>query len=268
MVCAVQTQTMIDASPAPPAMFLRELWFDLLALVWPCACLVCGVADRELCSGCMRTLHGRAGRAALFWSPAGTKIWAFGAYDGDLRTLLIACKHEGRIRIARVLSELLCGPLRAALRACDGPVPPLIVTVPSRPAKVRERGFRHVDMLVRLSLRCLRARGDPPAYLATGALTTLPGRTGQVGLQAMQRERNAALVRVPRRMRGLLRGRNVVLVDDIVTTGSTLMAATRALAAADARVVGIVVLGVTKRLDSDWPKTCLVSLPYEVELNP
>ena len=85
----------------------------------------------------------------------------------------------------------------------------------------------------------------------TGALATLPGRTGQVGLQAAQRERNAALVRVRRRMRGLLRGRDVVLVDDIVTTGSTLLAATRALAAADARVVGIVVLGVTKRLDSD-----------------
>lgn len=108
-----------------------------------------------------------------------------------------------------------------------------------------------MDMLVRMSLRYLRTRGGPSAHMATGALTTLPGRTGQVGLQSAQRERNAALVRVPRRMRSLLRGRDVVLVDDIVTTGSTLLASAGALAAADARVVGIVVLGVTKRLDSD-----------------
>lgn len=201
---------------------------------------------------------------------AHPQVWRSGDgfYDAALRTLLIACKHEGRTRVARVLGDLLSGPLRAALRARDGLLPALIVTVPSRPAKVRERGFRHVDLILRFALRRLRVSGDPRTYVITGALTTLPGRTGQVGLQAVQRERNAALLRVPKRMRGRLRGREVVLVDDIVTTGATLQAAACVLAAAGAQVVGIVVLGVTKRLDSEQSKTCPTSLPAEVEVNP
>lgn len=247
-VAAVSTVSGISSA-------LRELWLDLLALLWPCACLVCGAADRELCTSCAATLRSHAGHAAIFLAPAGFEVWGFSAYEGALRTLIIACKNEGRPQIVRVLGELLSGPLQAALQTRDRATPLLVLTVPSRPAKIRERGFRHVDLLVRRALKRLRAYGDPGAQLLTGALHTLPGRTGQVGLRAAQRERNAALVRVPWHMRGRLRGRDVVLVDDIVTTGSTILASTRALAAVDARVIGIVVLGVTKRKDLGPPQT-------------
>lgn len=246
---------------------LRELWLDLLSLLWPCACLVCGAPNRECCARCTAELRGAMGHAALIRSPAGAEIWGFGVYDGALRTLLIAYKHGGSTRIAKLLGDLLSGPLREAIRARDGPLPPLIVTVPSRPAKVRERGFRHVDLMVRLALRRLRGSGDPRAYVVTGALQTLPGRTGQVGLQTAQRERNAALLRVPKRMRGRLRGREVVLVDDIVTTGATLQAAARVLAAVEVRVIGIVVLGATKRRSADQSETRPKRLDAEVEVN-
>ena len=68
-----------------------------------------------------------------------------------------------------------------------------------------------------------------------------------MGLRAGERERNAALARVPKYMLGRLRGREVVLVDDIVTTGATLDAAATALEAAGATVIATVALAAAER---------------------
>lgn len=247
----------------------RELWLDLLAVLWPCACLVCGAPGRDLCAGCADGLRA-AGRAAPMRvrTPAGEIVWARGNYEGALRALLVACKHRGRAEVANALGGLLRGPLQHACHARAGPLPPLIVTVPSRQAKLRARGFRHVDLMVRPALRQLRRTEGLHAYLLIGALRARPGRTGQVGLSEAQRAQNARLVCVPRRMQRRLRGREVVLVDDIATTGATLRAATGALIAAHARVIGVVVLGVTRRRSAENQQIQSASLLAEVAVSP
>lgn len=237
---------------------LREMWLDLLALVWPCACEVCDAPDRQLCEDCLRGLRLREGASRWVLAPAGVRTCVAGPYAGALRSLLIGYKHAGRTGLCEVLGAQLVGPLRTALERCSAPAP-AIVTVPSRPERVRERGYRHVDSIVRSALRRCRATrapgvpgapGPARAMLLTDALRTMPGRTGQVGLDPAGRERNAALVRVPRRMRTALRGREVVLVDDIVTTGATVLAAARALEETGASVIAIVALCATERHDA------------------
>lgn len=225
---------------------------DLLALLWPCACIVCGAPDREVCDTCVSRLRARAGRSHTVLAPNGIEVRVFGAYDGAVKELLVACKHRSLVRFAPLLGELLSGPLQEAVRLRRGRSPVLIVTAPSRVQKVRARGFRHVDLMVRAALRRRGgpvARDDPQPILIPGALKALAGRTGQVGLRAGERTRNANLVRVPRHMRGRLRGREIVLVDDIVTTGATLEAAAGALAAAGAQVIAAVVLCSVERRD-------------------
>lgn len=244
------------ASPAASA--AREVGLDLLALVWPCACSVCGAPDRQICAPCLQALGARdargcdpdpaRGRAEWVRAPAGVSACVAGPYSGPLRALLIGYKHGGRTGFAPVLGAQLRAPLRAALDRARAP-DPLVVAAPSRPARVRERGYRHLDLLVRRALQGVRGPGHPRPSFVAGALRTLPGRTGQVGLTQADRSRNAALVWVPARMRPRLRGREVVLVDDIVTTGATVAAASRALAAAGARVVAVVALCATERLD-------------------
>ena len=227
--------------------WLGEVLADLLALLWPCACLMCGAPNRQLCPDCRARLRATVGTAQLARSSSGREVWVYGSYVGALRALLVACKHGGAVRLAAPLGELLSGPLLLALESQQARAPALLVTAPSRAARVRARGYRHVDLLVRRALRCLRTRGDPGPYLVVGGLQALPGRTGQVGLRAGERERNAALVRVPKRMLGRLRGREVVLVDDIVTTGATLDAAATALEAAGATVIATVALAAAER---------------------
>ncbi|WP_461638634.1 ComF family protein [Leucobacter sp. BZR 635] len=82
------------------------------------------------------------------------------------------------------------------------------------------------------------------------ALQSLPGRTGQVGLDPIARERNARRVRVRRVSERRLRGRSVILVDDIVTTGASMRAAIAVLERAGARVEAVVALATAVRRDS------------------
>lgn len=267
----------------PWADALRELRLDLLALLWPTECVACGAVDRDCCRACLNELRchreplaGPVLNSTAFAS-ARVRVLAAGEYSGTLRALLVACKHAGRTGFARLLGECLAVPLRRALGEAPGggggmggpgdagagvtglgrDRRVLLVAAPSRSARVRERGYRHVELLVREALRVMRRSRDPtmsmPASprLLKGALRALPGRVGQVGLRADERRRNAELVAVRLRSRWALVGARVVLVDDVVTTGATVTAAAEALAAAGAQVVGVIALCSVVRRDEE-----------------
>lgn len=221
---------------------LRALRLDLAALVWPTACVSCGEPDRDCCLACLVELEEPT---PLVERELGVACFARGAYAGPLRAVLLAYKHGGRYGFRRTLGEQLRPPLEAALARCAGPRPPVIVPLPSRRAQVRRRGFRHVDVLVAQALR-----GRRVAALRCPALRATRGRRGQVGLGPAERAENAARVAVRACARAALRGREVVLVDDIVTTGASVLAARDALEAAGARVVAVAALCAAARHDT------------------
>lgn len=168
--------------------------------------------------------------------------FASGSYSDPCRALLIAFKHDNRFGFRRFLGPLLREPLAVALGLARSPGP-LVVTVPSRPSRVRRRGYRHVDVLVQVAMRGATVR-------RCRALRTTRGRVGQVGLDSDGRAQNAARIAVRNAAVATLRGREVVLVDDIVTTGATVIAARAALESAGASVIAIVALCVAERRDT------------------
>lgn len=221
---------------------LVELWLDLVSLLWPTACVGCGEPDRDCCLPCRVELRRPA---PLLRPEVGTPCFVRGAYAGVLRATLVAFKHGGRIGLAGELGAQLRAPLGAAISACRGPAAPVIVTAPSRRAGTRRRGFRHVELLVSRALR-----GQGVRALRVAALRAGPGRRSQVGLAADERARNAGRVRVRASRCAVLRGREVILVDDVITTGSTVLACRAALAAEGAIVVAIVALCHAQRRDT------------------
>ncbi|MHA3723361.1 ComF family protein [Leucobacter sp. HY1910] len=212
----------------------RDLLPDLAALVWPVACAGCGAADRALCHTCREELAS-ARPFTIESTLARVPAYARGPYLGVLRETLVAYKHGGRAGFARPLGAQLAHPLAAALRHASSP--PLIVAAPSRAARVRARGFRHVETALKVALQSVP---DPARHVR--ALRPARGRRGQVGLEAAARVQNAARVAVRHEFLDVVRGRDVIVVDDILTTGATVRAACDVLTAAGARVVAVAVL--------------------------
>jgi len=143
---------------------------------------------------------------------------AIGEYDGALRSIIHAFKYEGRRSLARPLADLMRHRGSCVLADAD-----VVVPVPLHRSRLRERGFNQAADLARhLGLPTVNA---VRRVRATATQTSLPGA---------QRHRNVRAAFGPARRIDHVRGRRVLLVDDVSTTGATLEACARVLKEAGA----------------------------------
>lgn len=209
---------------------LGSVLLDAWAVLVPVACSGCGAADRSLCDAC---------RAQLTAEPrvterAGVPVWVALEYAGVVRRVLAAYKDGGRTDAAPALAVPLAAAVAAALGyAPQAPGPVQLVTIPSSAPAWRLRGYHPVDRLLR------QARLAP-----TVTLRLVRDTTDQVGLRREERARNKE---GSLRAAGRLDGRVCVIVDDIVTTGATLLEARRAVQEAGGTVLALAALAETRR---------------------
>ncbi|WP_280497530.1 ComF family protein [Nocardia asiatica] len=205
----------------------------LLDLVLPSVCAGCGRSGAGWCADCAVVLTGPPVRVWPRTDP-GVPCWALGPYAGPARRAVLAAKERGRRDLAMPLGAALAGAL-AELRAPGRHL--VVVPAPSRTVAARRRG------------------GDPVLRAASAATERLPGarmvpllRVGRgvrdsVGLTPAERARNldgrvaavagrAAAAEIPPNA-------EVVLVDDVLTTGATARESVRAL-----RSIGLPTHGV------------------------
>ena len=147
-------------------------------------------------------------------------------YGGALAQAITRFKYEARPELARPLGAAL---VRAVAPLLDDP-PDIVVPIPLHPSRLAERGFNQAALLARPVALALGARFVPLALARTRDTTR------QVNLDRGGRRTNVAgafAVRQPR----TVAGQNVLLVDDVRTTGATLREAGEALRASGARHV-------------------------------
>ncbi len=193
--------------------------------VFPFTCLLCGAtsATAHLCGACLADLpwhrqpqcpqcaiptpDGQVCGACLKHSPAFDRTRAALAYAFPLDRLIPRLKYNGQLAIAPALGECLAG----AVASDAGP--DCLIPMPLHARRIRERGFNHAteiarELAKRLSIpldadSCQRTRDTPP----------------QMGLKHDARRRN---VRGAFTCSGEVQGQRIALVDDVMTTGTSL----------------------------------------------
>ena len=161
---------------------------------------------------------------------------ALGPYQGPIRGLCLGLKHERNAWLAHWVGVLVAESRRPALLA-EIAAGAWVVPIPLHWTRRMSRGYNQAEELGLGLARALHLRFRSPLRrpVATPALALL-GRTERARIM-----RNAFTVR--RRFRSRLAGRTILLVDDILTSGATAGAASRALKQAGAARVIVVVVG-------------------------
>ena len=157
-------------------------------------------------------------------------VVAFALFGGPIAEALRRFKYDGRSDLGGPLGHLLRRAARDADLRAD-----VVVPVPLHPARLAERGYNQAALLSAAAARELRAP------LAARALRRTRDTAQQARLDRARRLENVAgafLVRAP----ADVRGRRVVLVDDVATTGATLEACGAALREAGATSVTALVV--------------------------
>lgn len=205
--------------------------FDFL---FPPRCPACGAyvdSRGGWCPSCLgATLHVRRLPLGVEHTGVLSEAWAFGLYHGALRELLLPLKFKKRRDGLTAIHSFLTEAGEALPR--DEWMPGIVVPVPLFAKKEKERGGNQTEWIFR---EWLTAQG----WIWRNALVRTRATAPQYGLSAAERVENikgafglADDFRVEE-----IAGKNVLLVDDIFTTGATLAECARVLRKAGAAEV-------------------------------
>jgi competence protein ComFC len=190
-----------------------------------------------VCPACGRFLEGSGGdhlcAACLEARPVYSLHRSCAPYGGTLKEVILLFKYRKCAPLSVPLARFAEETLGAEAGLWEGA--DLLVPVPLHRARRRDRGFNQSRLFARDLARRRNMR------VLKGSLVKVRNIPAQAGLRAADRERNvvgAYAVRRPERVRG----RVLVLVDDVTTTGATLSECARVLLEAGAGEVRAITL--------------------------
>lgn len=234
-------------------MLLTRVYDALLTVAYPQACRVCGgsVERRRFgvaCEGCWKATRVFSGAETICWKcgelsvglevaeelrsevrcrrcddQSFTAARAVGLYESALRESVLELKRRPHLP-SRLVDLLAAAARREPLAAATR-----IIPVPLHAHRLRERGFNQASVIAAALSKQLRLPVDEASLVRAGA-----SEKYRAGLDPKGRRDTVAgtfVVKHPR----LVKEENVLLVDDVFTTGATVNACAEALKASDAR---------------------------------
>jgi len=177
--------------------------------------------------------------------PPYVKATAYGSYESGLRELIHLLKYNQVRPAANVLGRMLAEAIED-LRPLLASSQVVVVPVPLHVRKLRQRGFNQSELIARAAVKL-----QPAAIRLELCATALERRRetkSQIGLSRHQRRENirgAIVVAKPEEVSG----RNVLVVDDVFTTGTTVSECARVLRRAGASKVYVATVARTLKTE-------------------
>lgn len=188
--------------------------YSKVELIGDSVCSICGerLSQPGICKECMSN------------PPAYDALRSWGVFEGSLRSAILKMKYQGDISIGEEFSVPLIDLLKYLKWQID-----CVVPVPLSSVRYVERGYNQAALLAKPI-----ALGYGVAYCSKALMKIRETQT-QVGLNRKQRQLNVfqAFKGIPKK----IYGKNVLVVDDVATSGATMNACARALLTAGAKHV-------------------------------
>ncbi len=286
----------------PPAFpdALRSPLHDVSSVLFPSPCRVCGnpllrLSRTPICDDCWNGLAPQTGlvcarcsedlQVSAFAHVGGSELGpedrlcqpcrlapppfvraiAYGGYSGTLRSLIHLLKYDGILPVAERLGELLA----EAVLKLEGDLSLgelLVIAVPLHITKRKQRGFNHAELLAKATVRELhRRRPEWKLTFSGDALERRKATLSQAGLSPHQRRANLrGVFFVPQPE--LVAGREILLIDDIYTTGATARACSQVLRRAGAASVRVATVARPQRENVAAPQFEVEEIPMEQDV--
>lgn len=209
---------------------LRRLLIPALEALAPSRCAACGAELPQpglFCAGCSAEPTYNTPDPDL--QVIGVPVLALGRFDGSLRRAITRFKYENHPELAAPLAAALWVHLSHNLLSmgCSW------VPVPLHPKRLADRGYNQSALLAQELARCSGSRALPRALRRVG------NTRQQARLSRQERKKNLS-AQIAAGTLGP--GQEIVLVDDVLTTGSTAQACIEAIRAAGAEARLVVTL--------------------------
>lgn len=230
---------------------LKNLWDKTLDLLFPEKCRGCGLPDTVLCGDCLQKIRppeifcfacgaysdtGICAACARSYDISPIKVfWAVRYANPPIKTLIHDLKYKSATKVAETLCLIFCDSVSRTLKNTQNKNA-IIVPVPVTAQRLRERGFNQSEILATALSRqtCIA--------LANDILFKIKNTASQVVVaeraKRLENLQGSFAVPDPRK----IAGKTAILVDDILTTGATIIECSRELKKAGAKnIIALVV---------------------------
>lgn len=210
---------------------MKITWKTFLNILFPQKCIGCGITQINFCTACMSSLP----RAR---PPEDRFIHALYDYRHPLvKHVIWKLKYKNAKDVAECFADSLLEEIIAVLNEellVFESEKPLIVPIPLHKKRLRERGYNQSDLIA----KAVVARGGQKIFDVS---TTLLRRIKETKSQVRSEKRTVRIKNLEDAFicdaPSIVRGRTIILIDDVTTTGATLSSAKKALIRANPKKI-------------------------------
>jgi len=200
-------------------------------IVFPAKCLSCGESGSDLCLECLSDSPEAERESAS---------WIFPLYDyrhPPIKKSIKLLKYKGRRGLAKVFAESLYGRILeelSELRVMENFRDALLMPIPLSKKRQRERGFNQAELICKKLLELDKGENFE---LRTDILIKPKDTPHQADIADRSKRLKNIIGSFAANKEEIIKNRNIILIDDVTTTGATLTEAKRTLKKASARKI-------------------------------